>query len=162
MLRCLMFDATTRDGDFIALLHDFTAKFANQPVSTEQFKQLVETHMKPSMDLDHNGRMDWFFNDWVYACELPSYRLEYSIQQDGRRIFAAGHLTQSKVSDRFRMRVPIYAVFGRKMNIAGTAVIAGNQTGDFRVELPAKPDRLALNANYDVLANGQDVVRTSK
>jgi hypothetical protein len=32
-------------------------------------------------------------------------------------------------------------------DLAGAAVIGGNSSGEFRVELPSKPDRLTLNAN---------------
>ena len=152
MLRCLMFDSQTHDQDFIALLHDFSSRFANRAVSTENFKQLVEAHMKPALDLDGNGRMDWFFNQWIYGCELPSYRLEYSIGQVNGKTRASGRLTQSGVSEGFRMRVPIYAEFGKKAVVAGSMIIAGNHTGEFQVDLPEQPDSLALNVNYDVLA----------
>jgi hypothetical protein len=162
MLRCLMFDQQTRDQDFMAMLRDFTSAFANRTASTENFKRVVEAHIKPAMDLDHNGRMDWFFNDWVYGCEIPSYRLEYWIEKSNGRAMASGRLAQSGVSPGFRMRVPIYAEFGGMADVVGSVALTGSMGAEFRVELPAAPDRLALNANFDVLTDRQEVQAVSK
>ena len=80
MLRMMMFDqqqpATRR---FMAMMQDFIKTHYNQDVSTEDFKRIVEKHMTTQMDLDENGRMDWFFNAWVYGTEMPSYKFEYQL-----------------------------------------------------------------------------------
>ncbi len=39
----------------------------------------VNRHVKKSMDLEGNGRADWFFREWVYGIEIPSYHLDYSL-----------------------------------------------------------------------------------
>ena len=31
------------------------------------------------MDLDGNRQMDWFFDQWVYGTEMPSYKFEYQL-----------------------------------------------------------------------------------
>jgi hypothetical protein len=80
MLRSLMWDEHSGDGDFQAMMQDFLESFANSRVSTEDFKRVVEKHMKPRMDLDGNHRMDWFFDEWIYGTEVPSYRLESSLR----------------------------------------------------------------------------------
>jgi hypothetical protein len=153
MLRRLMFDPSTADQDFIAMMHDFTSTFAHQNVSTEGFKWIVEKHMKPQMDLDGNHRMDWFFNAWVYGTELPSYSLEYSLD---KRVLS-GKLTQSGVSDGFRMRVPVYVKVGTRNVMIAAFSMAGNRTHEFRAELPEQPKKVLLNANYDILCAQADV-----
>jgi hypothetical protein len=153
MLKSLMFDPASKDRDFIATMHDLFHTLAAQGVTTEQFKAIVERHMKPSMDLEGNGRMDWFFDEWVYGTELPSYRLEYTIEREAGKTVLAGGLTQNGVSARFRMRVPIYGVFGAKRLLIGSIAIAGNDTRRFRVPLAAVPTRVLLNADYEVLAD---------
>jgi hypothetical protein len=152
MLRALMYDGATGDRDFIAMMHDFTATVAHQPVSTEVFKYIVEKHMKPSMDLDGNKRMDWFFAEWVYGTELPSYSLEYSMGkgEDGKPVLN-GKLTQSGVSEAFRMRVPVYVKSGDKTIRIGAVGVPGNRTVEFRAALPPNAKKALLNANYDVL-----------
>jgi len=57
---------------------DFVKQFTNRAVSTEDFKSLVEKHMKPGMDVDGN-------HAWTGSSTTglrhghPSYRLEYSL-----------------------------------------------------------------------------------
>jgi hypothetical protein len=104
--------------------------------------------------------MDWFFNEWVYGTEVPSYRLEYSIANGkGGKPVLTGKLTQSGVSGRFAMRVPIYGEFdGKNVNI-GAMAIHGSTTGEFEVTLPEQPKRILLNANHDVLTDKEEVKR---
>jgi hypothetical protein len=157
MLRALMFDNDTGDRDFIDLMHDFTGTCRNQPVSTELFRYFLEKHMKPQMDLEGNRRMDWFFRDWVYGTELPSYSLEYSLGKENGKPVLRGKLTQSGVSESFRMRVPIYVRFGNKNVRIGSVNVAGGHTSEFRAPLPEEPKKVMLNANYDVLCAKTEV-----
>jgi hypothetical protein len=158
MLRALMYDGATGDKDFIAMMHDFTATVAHQPVSTEVFKYVLEKHMKPSMDLDGNKRMDWFFGEWVYGTELPSYSLEYSMGkgEDGKPVLN-GKLTQSGVSEAFRMRVPVYVKTGKKTVLLGAVAVPGSRTVEFKAALPSDVKKVLLNANYDVLCAKSEV-----
>jgi hypothetical protein len=109
------------------------------------------------MDLDGNKRMDWFFEEWVYGTELPSYSLEYSMAKEDGKPVLHGRLTQSGVSDRFRMRVPVYVKQGNKTVLVGAVGVSGNRTVEFRAALPAEPKKVMLNANYDVLCAKQEV-----
>jgi hypothetical protein len=126
----------------------------NQNASTESFKAIVEKHMKPSLDLTRDGKMNWFFNEWVYGTEVPSYRMEYSLapEADGKLMFTA-KVTQSGVSSRFVMGVPIYFDFDGHVVRAGSIALLGDMTSnEIKLRLPKKPKRVLLNANHDVLA----------
>ena len=156
MLRYLMYDRETGDKDFIAMMHDFVSTYLNRNASTESFKSVVEKHMKPGMDLERNGKMDWFFREWVYGTEMPSYRMEYSLAPEagGKYMFTA-KVSQSGVSQSFVMAVPIYFDFDGHVMRAGAVALHGNTTSDeIKVRLPKKPKRVLLNANQDVLAAG--------
>ncbi|MGA3015511.1 MAG: M1 family aminopeptidase [Bryobacteraceae bacterium] len=158
MLRSMMWDAKTGDASFRSMMQDYVKHFTNQAVSTEDFKWLVEKHMKPDMDLDGNHRMDWFFGDWVYGTDVPSYRFEYSLaaENGGKRVLT-GKLTQSGVSQGFKMLVPVFAEFAtEKVRICPVA-IRGNTTADFKIALPEAPKRVLLNLNHDVLADKEEV-----
>jgi aminopeptidase N len=75
MIRMMMYDHRGGgDARFREMMTDFVKTHFNQNVSTEDFKQSVEKHMTAQMDLDKNGRMDWFFNQWVYGTDIPAYR----------------------------------------------------------------------------------------
>ena len=154
MLRMLMYDRQTGDKDFIAMMHDYVTTNLHKNASTESFKAIVEKHMKPGLDLAHNGHMDWFFSEWVYGTEVPSYRLEYSLtREDGGKYLFAGRVTQSDVSNHFVMSVPVYFDFDGNVIPAGTVSLIGNQTSnEFKIHLPKKPKHVLLNANHDVLA----------
>ena len=83
------------------------------PASTESFKAIAEKHMTKPMDLQHNGRLDWFFDEWVYGTHVPRYAFKYEMQPRRRRQ-AKVHveITQSEVDDNFAMFVPVFADFG--------------------------------------------------
>jgi len=158
MLRSLMWDPATGDTDFRTLLQDYMNEFRNQAVSTESFKYAVEKHIKGHMDVDRNGRMDWFFAEWVYGTDVPSYKLEYSLATgpDGKPLLDA-KLTQYGVSPNFRMPVPVFAeLSGRKVRV-GVVVMAGNTTREFKVTLPEHPKKVLLNLNYDILTDKEEV-----
>ena len=154
MLRGMMWDVKTNDQRFMDMMHDFVKTYFHRNASTEGFKAIVEKHMTPQMDLDGNHRMDWFFDEWVYGTDVPRYKLQYSLtpESDGKLILK-GVLTQSEVSERFKMIVPVYLDFDGKLMRLGTVPIAGNGTKEFQVRLPQKPKRVLVNAFHDVLAS---------
>jgi hypothetical protein len=151
MLRMMMYDPAKGDAAFQAMIQDFIKTHYNQNVSTEDFKAAVERHMQPGMDLGGNGRLDWFFDQWVYGTDMPSYAFEYSIASEGGRQVLVAKLTQSEVRDDFRMQVPIYLDFGKGWARLGTVPMLGNTTKEFTVPLPEKPKRAAALALNDVL-----------
>jgi hypothetical protein len=155
MLRWMMYDRQNGDQKFIAMMKDFVKSHFNQNASTESFKSVVERHMTPLMDLDGNKKMDWFFNQWVYGSEVPRYRFEYSVapESDGKFLLKFT-LTQSGVSENFKMLVPVYLDLDGRIVQLGLASVAGNSTTqEFKVRLPVKPKRVLINAWHDVLAH---------
>jgi Carboxypeptidase regulatory-like domain/Peptidase family M1 domain len=151
MLRQMMFDsANGGDKRFMAMMQDFIKSHYNEDVSTEDLKRTVEKHMTTQMDIDRNGRMDWFFNEWVYGTEIPSYRFDYQIGADG---LLSGHITQSGVSQNFVMLVPVYIDFGKGWARLGSATMVGNTTVNIsNIKLPSTPKKVAVCALDDVLA----------
>ena len=144
---------TERDGDkrFQLMMKDFVQTHFNRNVSTEDFKRSVEKHMSKEMDLDRNQKLDWFFNQWVYGTEMPSYRFEYQLSPDG--LTFSGRITQSGVSDNFRMPIPIYLDAGKGWVRVGAANVIGNspvEVGPIKLAQPAK--RASICALADVLA----------
>lgn len=150
MLRMMMYDARTGDARFQAMMKDFVQSHFNQDVSTEDFKRIVEKHMTPEMNIDKNGTMDWFFNEWVYGTEIPSYKFDYQIASDGS---LSGKITQSGVSNDFVMLVPIYLDMGKGWVKLGSGTIVGNQSLELNnIKLPVAPKKAAVCAMNDVLA----------
>ena len=65
MLRQLMHHTRTGDQAFVRMMHDFVTSHHNRDATTESFKQVVERRMTPALNLAGNGKMDWFFDQWV-------------------------------------------------------------------------------------------------
>ena len=157
MLRMLMIDTKARgldkDKKFRAMMTDFIKTHYNQDVSTEDLKRIIEKHITPQMDLYQNGSMDWFFNQWVYGTEVPKYEMEYSLGKSKGQTILNAKITQSNVSDRFVMPVPIYVDYGKGWIELGKATIVGNKTYELNnIILPRKPRKVAVAALGDVLA----------
>jgi aminopeptidase N len=163
MLRSLMWDPHSGDSDFQAMMQEFLARFANSLVATEDFKQVVEKHMKPRMDLDGNHRMDWFFDEWINGTEVPSYRLEYALKpgENGATVIE-GKLTQSGVSPSFRMLVPLFGEFAGRKDRIGVMAMHGSSTYEFKVTSTQRLKQVLLNINHDILADKVEVVVTKR
>ena len=154
MLRSMMRSTEDKDQDkaFIAMMHDFVESHREKAATTESFKAVAEKHMTKLMDFDKNGRLDWFFKEWVYGTQVPRYHFEYKVASgDGGQLKLHMTITQSEVDDHFAMLVPVFADFGKGMSRIGQIGIVGNSTRTVDVPLPAQPKKVALNANKDIL-----------
>jgi hypothetical protein len=158
MIRMMMWDRKTGDENFKATMQDFVKTYSGKAATTEDFKAMVEKHMTPEMDLEGNHRLDWFFNEYVYGIALPTYKMDYSFDQDANGDVVFGlKVTQSGVDDKFRMIVPIYLELadGRVANL-GRARLIGNSSVDQKIPLKGlkdTPRRAFVNYNDDVLAS---------
>src|SRR5712691_4278620 len=144
MIRMMMFNQGGKDdAKFKVMMKDLIQTHFNQDISTEDFKQVVEKHM--------GGNMDWFFNEWVYGTEMPSYRFDYQLSDGGTTL--SGKITQSGVSDKFKMLVPVYIDSGKGWVKIGAAMMTGNTAVDLNgVKLPQAANRAAICALDDILA----------
>ncbi len=154
MLRYLMQDRQTGDQAFIAMMHDFLTTYHGKCASTEDFQRMAEKHMRPDMDLEHNGHLNWFFFEWVYSTDVPSYRLDYTLADaEGGKTLLTMKITQEGAGPLFKMRVPVYLDYDGKLAKLGTVPVTGSSTSDeLKITLVKRPRRVLLNANNDILA----------
>ncbi|HEY6126761.1 MAG TPA: M1 family aminopeptidase [Candidatus Acidoferrum sp.] len=156
MLRSMLYADQAASGDrdqaFMDMMHDFMESHKNMPASTESFKAVVEKHMTKQMDLQKNGRLDWFFNEWVYGTQVPRYQLKYSVQQaGGGAVKLMLEITQSDVDDNFAMFVPVYGDFGKGMARLGQVPVIGNSTRKVIFDVDREPKKVVLNAYKEIL-----------
>jgi Peptidase family M1 domain/Carboxypeptidase regulatory-like domain len=157
MLRSLMYNDQANRGDnrdqaFIDMMHDFMESHRDTPASTESFKAIAEKHMTKQMDLQKNGRLDWFFNEWVYGTQVPRYSFKYELQPaDGGKVKIHAEVTQSEVDNHFAMFVPVFADFGNGMMRLGQMGIIGNSTRTMDFILDRQPKKVAINSYKDIL-----------
>ena len=158
MIRMMMHDNHTGDQRFKEMMQDFVKTYSGKAATTEDFKAIVEKHMTPEMDLEANHKMDWFFNEYVYGTQLPSYKMDASFDTgaDGDVVMSM-KMTQSNVDDKFRMLVPIYLELADgNMFFLGRGRLTGNNSIEQKIPLrglKTKPRRAVLNYYDDVLAS---------
>jgi aminopeptidase N len=147
-----MYSPVDQDKAFVAMMHDFVESHRERAATTESFKAVAEKHMTKLMDLGKNGRLDWFFNEWVYGTQVPRYHFEYQVSPaDLGKVKVHMTITQSEVDEHFAMLVPVYADFGNGMVPIAQVGIGGNTSRSFDILLPGQPKKVALNAYKEIL-----------
>jgi aminopeptidase N len=98
--------------------------------------------------------MDWFFDQWVYGVDVPTYRprLEVSPQLDQEAPFLLhGSISQEDVPQGFRMLVPIALQFADRPTLVHRVWI-DEPTVEVALPLPARPSAIEFNYLDAVIA----------
>src|SRR3989449_2882706 len=156
MLRSLMRADNSSSGNpdqaFIDMMHDFMERHRDTPASTESFKATVEKHMTKQLDLQQNGRLDWFFREWVWGTQVPRYSFKYDVQPgEGGKFKIHMEITQSEVDGNFAMFVPVFADFGQGMGRLSQVAVVGNSTRTVTFIVDRQPKKVVLNAYKEIL-----------
>jgi hypothetical protein len=158
MLRMLMSDPAKPNHDeaFMAMMTDFAKTYAGKNPSTADFQRIVEKHATPSMRITQDGKIDYFFRQWVYGTDAPKYASNLNVTEaGGGKYRLSGTITQSEVPDGFAVVVPLYLTFDKgALARLGSILIVGSQTKtiDREITLPRKPKSVGINLMHDVLA----------
>jgi aminopeptidase N len=145
MLRMLMIDLDTYNEDtFKAMIQDFYKSYQGSTVTTEDFKNIVEKHIKTDMA--------WFFAQWIYGSEIPKLSFDYSISQkkDGNYL-ATCKFQQDNVSEDFISHIPIEIDFGNNQKVRRRILVKGNER-IMEISLPQKPEKIVFNILDSVLS----------
>ena len=157
MLRMMMREDRVPDPDraFKAMMQEFVTTWSGKNPSTDDFQAVAQRHMTKSMNLAGDGRIDYFFNQWIYGTDIPTLTSDLQATElGGRKYRIAGTITQAGVPAGFRTLVPIYLDLGNdRVERLGTMPFSGPGTQKMSVELelPAKPRRVLINGMHDVL-----------
>jgi hypothetical protein len=145
MLRTMMENPRDKapDGRFINMMRDFVSTYAGKNASTEDFRRVVEKHM--------GEPMDWFFNQWVYGTEIPSFAFNYQLREEGGKTILSGALTQSGVSSNFQSRVPFYVYVNGQPRRLGLITVRGSNTATGDIPLGFKPEKVTLDETHSIL-----------
>jgi peptidase M1-like protein len=140
-----------RDARFAALLQKLVTKYAYRALSTDDFEHEVESVMTPSMDLEADHSMDWFFDEWVRGTGIPHYRVEFTVHRDETGYTVRGKLFQTGVPRSFLASVPLFATGssgGR--SFLGHVVTAGPETS-FRFHTSTPPHKILIDPQMTLL-----------
>jgi aminopeptidase N len=154
MLRMMLInprDPQDPEARFKTMMKEFTSKFDNAAASTEDFKAVAEKHMLPDMNLDGNGRLDWFFNQYVYGTGLPTYEFKYTLNDAGGGQWKLnGTVTQSGVPRGWKDVLPIYMEVNQNLFRVGTVNVM-QPVVTIEETMPFKPTKVVLCANADTI-----------
>jgi hypothetical protein len=148
MLRIMMTDPVSgNEQPFWEMMKDYYDKYSGKRAKTEDFIALVSRHM----DRD----MQWFFDQWVYGTDIPSYEYGYRTvaNEDGTYVLTL-RVRQRNVPESFRMPVPFRVTFEQDSLPAynGTIIVAG-PVSEQTFMLPGEPDDLLFNYRSAVISD---------
>ena len=98
--------------------------------------------------------MNWFFDQWVYGTDVPTYRpkLDVSPVADQSDPFLLhGTISQEDVPSGFRMPVPIRIHFDDRPPETHRVWVDAPSV-DVAISLPAEPSDIEFNYHHAVLA----------
>ena len=101
--------------------------------------------------------MDWFFDQWVYGTDVPTYRpdLKTSPVRDSVMPFVLhGSIRQENVPSEFKMAVPIRVEFEHHDPLLQRIWIDQPEIS-VEIPLPAEPTKILFNYQHGVLASVQ-------
>lgn len=145
MLRMMLYDFKNQnDEKFINMMKDYVKTHYLRNATTQSFQAIVEKHF--------GEEMGWFFNQWIYGTEVPTYEFSHIIKptNDGKFILNMT-VTQKGVSPDFKMPFPILINFDRRYNVI-TLNIEGENTVEYNTIIPIKPKSIIPNPWHAVLA----------
>lgn len=80
MLEMMEWTPQGQEAAFKHSMQQFVADYSGKAATTEDWKASMEKTMPKSMDLRGDGKLDWFFDEYVYGTEMPHYTVSRSLQ----------------------------------------------------------------------------------
>jgi hypothetical protein len=155
MLHFLFTDPQTGNGDqFFAMMKDFVERYRNKVASTDDFMLVANEHFVNTPIAKRYGlkELNWFFRQWVYESDLPSYTMDYTLKDeaDGSCV-VAGTVTQENAPDNWAMVLPVSFSLGSDRAARTTVAAIGPKT-NFSIKLPRRPQKVELDPAQWVLS----------
>ena len=148
MLRMMLMDIETGDDRrFREMMRKFVQDHRHTPASTRSFERAVAHAF--------GEPMDWFFDQWVYGVDIPTYRFDLEVSRGGDQPFPFllhGTVRQEDVASTFRMPVPIVIRFADYPTITHR-VWVDTVSVELDIPLPAEPTEIEFNYQHAVLAH---------
>jgi hypothetical protein len=155
MLHYLFTDfAAADDKPFFEMMSDFVARFHDKKASTDDFREVANQHFARTGIARKFGLRDlnWFFIQWVYQTGLPSYRVEYHIEDaPGGEAIIRGDIYQEGVPEAWAMPLPLVMHFDDKSWVS-VPILALGPKRPFAIKLPRRPKKVELDPTSWILS----------
>ena len=156
MLHFMLSDPGTGEGQaFFDMMTDFVERYRNKTATSDDFRAVVNEHFAKTPIARKYGmkNLDWLFYQAVYQTALPSYEMQYKIEDlpDGKAV-VSGTITQKDAPDNWVMVLPVKLSFGGKQEASGTVLVEG-ASSPFQIKLPMRPKKVELDPDHWILAD---------
>jgi len=142
------------DSGFQKMMSAFVERHRNGAASTDDFRAVANEHFRASPVALRTGmsNLNWFFLQWVYRTGLPSYRLEYAVEDrpDGGAI-VRGTLHQESVPDDFFMALPVVLTFDGDRQGRALVTARGPST-PVEIRVASRPKNVELDPESWILS----------
>ncbi|MFH1010021.1 MAG: M1 family aminopeptidase [bacterium] len=144
MLRNLLIDFQTMNEDkFKTVLREFYQRFQGQRANTEDFRKVLEEVTGESFH--------WFFDQWVYGADIPTYRWNYAKRKEGDYWRVALEVQQEGVPSDFHMPVPVTLKFKDGTRATVRIEVRGEQESYELPRMKQEPVEVSFNDYSSVL-----------
>jgi hypothetical protein len=139
MLRSMLLDLRTMNEDrFKNILQDFYQSYRDKKASTEDFQRIVEKHV--------GGSMEWFFKQWVYGTDLPTYRFSYKTKKrEDKKFLVRYKVKQEDVPDDFQAYITLLVDFGKDRFARLRIYVTKSEDIIALPLMPLKPKKIIFN-----------------
>lgn len=145
MLRNMLIDLKTMNEDpFQKMIKEFYKTYYGKKATTSDFKRITDKYCGQDMT--------WFFNQFVYGTELPTYNFSYQSEkiEDGKCIVSCKIITEN-VSESFKMYVPLSIKFAEDRFARIRIEVKGKECIVKLPLLPEVPEEIIFNDLNSVL-----------
>jgi aminopeptidase N len=157
MIEMMWWTPQYQHAPFKKSIQQFVTDYSGKSATTEEMKASFEKSMPKWADINGDGKLDWFFDEYVYGTELPHYTVTCDFSAADGITMAHFKVSQSNVSEKFAMVVPLYLQMeDGNTGFVGKMTMRGNTTVDKTVKLgklPSPAKRMLVNYNADVLSD---------
>ena len=155
MLHFLLANPDTGDEmPFFDMMKDFASRHRDSPATTEAFVDVASEHFSRAPIAQQFAMKDlsWFFKQWVWQTQLPTYRLEYGIDNraDGT-VAINGTLFQDNAPDDWAMPLPLVLKFAGGKTEHRTLLARGPKQ-PVTLMLSQRPESVELDPDLWVLS----------
>ena len=145
MLRNMLLDLKTMNEDpFQNVIKEYYKTFYGKKATTTDFKNITDKYCGQDMS--------WFFKQFVYGTEVPTYIFSYKTEKSAEgKVIVTCKIIQENVSDNFKMYVPIKINLSNDRFARLRIEVKGKETIVKLPPLPEEPEEIIFNDLNSVL-----------